>query len=93
MGSLYQWTEPASERLLDIETVTMLESESRRQIDMWGKQTHDPAEWFLILGEEVGELGQEICKVQFDGRLDDARKLIAEAIQVATLAIKIARMV
>lgn len=64
--------------------------ESARQVKKWGVQTHTPAEWFLILGEEFGELGQDVCRAHFDG--ETRQNLRREAIQVATLALKIAEM-
>lgn len=65
-------------------------SESQRQVSKWGIQTHTPAEWFLILGEEFGELGQELCRAHFDN--ETRMNLYKEALQVATLALKIAAM-
>lgn len=64
--------------------------EGKRQERKWGVQTHSPAQWFLILGEEFGELGQAMCAAEFDGKVTSA--IHDEAIQVATLALKIADM-
>lgn len=86
--SLARWTDPGL--AYDDSVVRDAVAESERQIIKWGFQTHSPAEWFLILGEELGELGQELCASHFDGRTGPNAK--REAIQVAALALKIARM-
>jgi len=55
-----------------------------------GKQDRTAFEWLAYLGEEVGELNQAIIEHHYrDGQCDHIRQ---EAIQVATLAIKIAQM-
>jgi NTP pyrophosphatase (non-canonical NTP hydrolase) len=85
------WTDPTLQR--DSQSISWALVESTRQIQKWGVQTHSPAEWFLILGEEIGELGQAVCKVHFDdGHSFDFAQVREEAIQVAALALKIAEM-
>ncbi len=64
--------------------------ENHRQIKRWGIQEHDAATWMLILSEEHGELAQALLQYEYeDGPVD---QVIKEAIQIATLAIKIAEM-
>jgi NTP pyrophosphatase (non-canonical NTP hydrolase) len=64
--------------------------ESRRQLAKWGVQTRTPAEWMLYLTEEVGELAEAISEREYrDGTSEDVLK---EALQVATLALKIAEI-
>ena len=65
--------------------------EDRLQIEKWGVQTHTPAEWGLIYAEELGELCKELCRAHFDSSVD-GRAIRKEAIQAATLALKIAEM-
>ena len=60
-------------------------AEDARQIDKWGQQKHTPSEWYVILGEEFGELGKAILE-------GDQGDVVNEGIQVATLALKIASM-
>lgn len=60
-------------------------AEDARQIKKWGEQTHSPDTWYVILGEEFGELGKAILEGDLDG-------MVKEGIQVATLALKIASM-
>jgi len=68
----------------------MVWDENKRQIEKWGVQTRTPAEWMLYLSEEVGELAEAISEREYrNGRNADVLK---EAIQVATLALKIAEM-
>lgn len=65
-------------------------AEDKFQINKWGYQTHSLFEWLAYTGEEFGELCQSVCEHEYrGGSLDD---IIAEATQVATLAIKIAQM-
>jgi len=64
--------------------------ENHRQIKKWGVQEHDAYTWFTILAEEFGELAQAILQNEFEQGIPE--KVIKEAIQTATLAIKIAEM-
>lgn len=64
--------------------------ENLRQLTKWGIQTHPADTWMSILTEEVGELAQAILWSQFSGAPYAGIK--KEAIQVATLALKIAEM-
>jgi len=61
-----------------------------RQLKKWGVQDHSPFEWLAFLTEEVGELASEIAELEY--RNGNHREVVAEAIQVATLALKIAEM-
>lgn len=70
--------------------ISLIEKENRYQLDKWGVQIHTPFEWINILGEEYGELCKTISEHYYRG--DDSNKIIEEAIQVATLALKIAEM-
>ena len=69
--------------------IILLESEN--QIRKWGIQDHTPAEWLMFLTEEHGELAEAIAEWQF--RDGNPVNVIKEAIQVATLALKIAEMI
>jgi len=72
-----------------------VDKENERQIKKWGIQTHNSAEWNIILNEEIGELTKEMLEIHF-GDWEKARKhyetAFKEAIQVSTLALKIAEM-
>lgn len=65
--------------------------ENENQILKWGIQDHTPAEWLMFLTEEHGELAEAIAEWQY--RNGDPVNVIKEAIQVATLALKIAEMI
>jgi NTP pyrophosphatase (non-canonical NTP hydrolase) len=68
----------------------MIEIENEAQIKKWGYQEHSLWEWLAFTLEELGELSEAISEQHFrDGNVDD---IIKEAVQVATLAIKIAVM-
>lgn len=74
--------------------IKLVKLENEKQIEKWGIQDHDPPTWMLILNEEVGELNKAVLKQWVNA--GDYRKfrdqVIKEAIQVATLALKIAEM-
>ena len=66
----------------------LVELEDKKQVDKWGIQTRTAFEWMCYLTEEVGELAQAIAEEHYrDGTLQQAAY---EAVQVATLALKIA---
>ena len=67
-----------------------VQEENERQIKKWGIQEHDVFAWHTILAEEVGELAQEMLNHKF-GKQPPVL-VVKEAIQVATLALKIAEM-
>lgn len=69
----------------------MVRSESRHQLEKWGVQSRTPAEWMLYLSEEVGELSAAIADYEYD-RGGTRGDVIKEAVQVATLALKISEM-
>lgn len=70
----------------------MVLQENDRQLEKWGYQTHDPFYWVVFLTEEVGELAAAVADKHWgrDGKTDG--DVVEEAIQVATLALKIAEM-
>ena len=65
-------------------------SEHFRQIKKWGVQTHTAFEWLTYTTEELGSLAKAIGEHEYRG--GSKEKVISEAIQVATLALKIAEM-
>lgn len=65
--------------------------ENAFQLKKWGVQDHDISWWMVFLTEEVGELSQAIGEKHFRGGTRD--EIHNEAIQVATLALKIAEMI
>lgn len=65
-------------------------TEDYRQIKKWGYQRHSPFEWLAYTTEELGELSQAISEYIYRNGTKD--KVIKEAIQTATLALKIAKM-
>jgi NTP pyrophosphatase (non-canonical NTP hydrolase) len=69
---------------------TLIRSENREQLKKWGYQNHSIFEWVTYLTEEVGELAKAVSEREYrDGK---THCIIDEAIQVATLASKIAVM-
>lgn len=68
-----------------------LQNEDASQMAKWGIQRHDIFRWLAFTMEELGELSQAVSEYVYrEGNLKDISK---EAIQVATLAGKIACMV
>ncbi len=68
----------------------MVLNESYQQIKKWGIQDHNPSDWLVFTTEELGELAEAIADWKF--RDGNALHVTKEAIQVATLALKIAEM-
>jgi len=64
--------------------------ENHRQLEKWGVQDHLPAEWLMFTAEELGELAQAIGEWNY--RCGSVEDVIEEAIQTATLSLKIAEM-
>ena len=59
--------------------------ERKRQDEKWGVQTHAPADWLTILGEEVGEVNKAAYEAKHHtGKIKDYRE---ELIQVAAVAV------
>lgn len=72
------------------EMIVWLRCENSSQLSKWGVQTHSAFEWLTYTAEELGELAQAIGDYEYrDGKAKDVKK---EAIQLATLALKIAEM-
>ena len=66
--------------------------ENLRQLDKWGIQDHDPFEWLVIMAEEFGELNQAVLEHHYQPEVVKPDKIVKEAIQTATLCLKIAEM-
>jgi hypothetical protein len=65
-------------------------NEHQRQLEKWGVQARTPFEWMAYLTEEVGELAEAVSKCCY--RDGDHHRIVKEAVQVATLAVKIGEM-
>jgi hypothetical protein len=81
-------TDLALENMLYL--VGEVQKESKRQIEKWGYQTKYPYEWEGWIRDKVEELAHAMSNNSYyDGKCADVEK---KAIQVATLALKIAEM-
>ena len=70
--------------------IFLIEKEYERQLEKWGIQRVRLFEWLTYLVEEVGELADAIIKYTYrDGTPEE---IMEEAVQAATLALKIAKM-
>lgn len=79
------------EKLVTLELlVALVKDENEKQLIKWGTQVRTPFEWLAYLTEEVGELSQAISEEYY--RTGNRSNVRDEAIQVATLALKIAEM-
>lgn len=67
-----------------------IKRENSRQIDKWGVQSCSPFEWITWLTEETGELAQAVSEHYYRGKPKE--EIYKEAIQVASLALKIAEI-
>ncbi len=63
--------------------------ERARQENKWGQQNHSPANWLMILGEEVGEVNKAALETYFkyEGADKDYSSYREELIQVAAVAV------
>ena len=68
----------------------MVHQENLRQLKKWGVQNCSPFEWLAYATEEHGEMAKAICEQAYRG--GPASNIVAEAIQTATLCLKIAEM-
>uniref|UniRef100_A0A6M3LSQ5 NTP pyrophosphohydrolase MazG putative catalytic core domain-containing protein n=1 Tax=viral metagenome TaxID=1070528 RepID=A0A6M3LSQ5_9ZZZZ len=73
-----------------IELKSLVLHENLRQLEKWGVQDHEPFEWLGFATEELGETAQAIGEFCYRGGL--AEDVVKEAIQTATLMLKIAEM-
>jgi NTP pyrophosphatase (non-canonical NTP hydrolase) len=88
MNMMRQHTEKGLVNLAKL--MESVRQEHVRQLDKWGVQTHSLFEWLTYTTEELGELAEAIIEHEYrDGASDEVYK---EAIQTATLALKIAEM-
>lgn len=71
--------------------IKSLAEENQRQLSKWGVQSHTLPEWLMYLTEEVGELAKAISEFMYRG--GKSGDIYDEAIQAATLAVKIAEMI
>lgn len=73
------------------ELMARIACEHGRQLGKWGIQSHTLFEWLAYTTEELGELAQAISEHEY--RNGKAENIFKEAIQVATLSLKIAEMI
>lgn len=76
--------------LKDKRIFEMVMEENNRQVTKWGVQDRHPFEWLAYTTEEIGELSEAILECVYRGGLQSA--VVNEAIQSATLLLKIAEM-
>lgn len=74
----------------DYELFDMVSSENIRQRKKWGVQDRTPFEWLTYITEEVGELAEAISEHEY--RRGQPSSVVKEAIQAATLCLKVAEM-
>ena len=67
-----------------------VKKENIRQIEKWGIQDRSPYEWLTWTTEELGELAQALA--DHEARGASRENVFKEAIQTATLCLKIAEM-
>ena len=68
----------------------LLRLENNKQLAKWGIQDHEPFAWLAFATEELGELSEAISEYLYRNGKSDA--VVHEAIQAATLCLKIAEM-
>ena len=70
--------------------IKKIQNENSSQLMKWGVQVRTSFEWLTYTTEELGELAKAI--VEYESRDGTKDEVVKEAIQVATLALKIAEM-
>jgi NTP pyrophosphatase (non-canonical NTP hydrolase) len=70
--------------------IKKIQNENSSQLMKWGVQIHTSFEWLTYTTEELGELAKAIGEYEYRNGTKD--EVVKEAIQVATLALKIAEM-
>ncbi len=68
----------------------LVQLESKCQVIKWGIQDRTPFEWMTYITEEIGELAEAISEHEYRGGRAD--RIAREAIQAATLCLKVAEM-
>jgi len=68
----------------------LIRDEHERQLAKWGVQDHSAFAWLAFTLEELGETSDAISEWSYRG--GSAEDVVKEAIQTATLALKIAEM-
>jgi hypothetical protein len=58
-------------------------NERERQDEKFGVQNHEPADWCMILGEEIGEVNKAALEAKFEGK--DISEYRKELIQSAAV--------
>ena len=66
---------------------SLIEQESKDQIEKWGYQNRHIFEWAMWATEEFGEFIQKINEYNY-GRSDDKHEIVKEGIQTVTLILK-----
>jgi len=71
--------------------INEIKKENKRQLSKFGFENVSAFQWMSYLTEEVGELAQAMN--DYKSKKDtNAKKIVTEAIQAASLALKIAEM-
>jgi len=70
--------------------IPLVYRENHEQLEKWGVQDLDPFQWLAFATEELGELSAAIADWHFREGMPEP--VIKEAIQTATLCLKIAEM-
>lgn len=70
--------------------IPLVYNENLSQLEKWGVQDHAPFEWLGFATEELGELSKAISEHYF--REGTKQDVVKEAIETATLCLKIAEM-
>lgn len=73
------------------ELIKKVKEENKHQINKFGIQERSAFEWLTYLTEEIGELAQAITEYEYK-RTPDKISILEEAIQTATLSLKIAEI-
>ena len=72
---------------LPADVLSAIAEERLRQLEKWGRQDHEPAQWLAILVAELGELAQALIEVDLRGHEQWRPYWHSGLVQLAAVAI------
>ena len=80
--------ETYGDKMLNFNFARAVTQEHVNQFGKWGYQEHTLPEWLMFIGEELGEVNKAVAEFMYRG--GDPKDIYKEAIQTATLLLKLA---
>ena len=80
--------ETYGDQMLNFNFARAVTQEHVNQFNKWGYQEQTLPEWLMFIGEELGEVNEAVAEFMYRG--GDPKEIYNEAIQAATLLLKLA---